>query len=1034
MKKIIGLGLLVLCAATLGSLTNPVINHKDNDLQTSTIDFVNEKNGIKKANVSTQVNNNKFSASKIYAQTAVDDEGFEYLRFATALRGKFDNVTYTRHIEGLEDKTDPVTTIYKGISANGVTTYSNGTDFVNYDVTSTKEYYWACYTIKFNKDSIYKNTDITVTLNVDGATTSRTTNLTAVKNNIDGQLSLQDQINKGNIDISKYNVTTINNHITSDAGIYIQGLTTDGNNIYFSITDNIYLFIRKYNPITKEITDVSDKLKMDTTSTSDGNHIKYINNKIYIIANNGQVKIFDLSTKEFIEGPTFTDLVGTIKDIGYNEKTKQFITLNTEGLIQIYDNFKAVNSFNVGKNSSIGGGAIKSIQNDNNYVYVSYIANNYRGMTIKTFNYVGSKINEYEITNSAFMSSCEKDFNCPNFVFSNNKIYLSGITWTNAHGELYELDFNAKTSNYIKNDIKWNEYEGYASIYNQNITYNYDLVNSVFNVSGYPYVHGACNDITDSRYGYFAANKGNNQKGIIIKYDFVDNTIVGYSKEYTAYKTEDNIKDKYTYTDNANIFMYNGKIYALDSYGKFMSVNANDITGIGTGDITQDDTTLDFKLTEQIKSVTYSSDEHRFAVNTTAGNLYIFSEDLTQINKIEKVGTAQTIYSEGERIYMFFKHEDKKIVKTETITDSEGKETTVNTNKYYDTATINSYDWDGTKISTKKYGTEDDPIGASYTKTGNRCTNLQNMIILNGDLFITRLVHSGGSTAGTSGGYLYKLNIKEKEQLNSLITNKTLGEYLETTTETNFKVVEKEKNSTFNGFCYIQDAVTVKDEIYYAYTNSNNTEMCIKKVNPLTGQFITSKTPINLGKPSDSTSISDLGKLFVYNDKLWFVEYNSKKVNAIDLDTLDIIPNETKEFTMLPEKTVIKDVMYNEFTDTFAILGTEDYQVYNLYFVNSNAELIKTTQVNGWSGSIKSLNGNNDYLYVSYSGDGKNNINFLVYDYEGNFIKNATIASDIMPTENFNTQAITEYKGMIVLVGLGWSTNSGGFIYYVNMK
>ena len=210
--------------------------------------------------------------------------------------------------------------------------------------------------------------------------------------------------------------------------------------------------------------------------------------------------------------------------------------------------------------------------------------------------------------------------------------------------------------------------------------------------------------------------------------------------------------------------------------------------------------------------------------------------------------------------------------------------------------------------------------------------------------------------------------------------------------------------------------------------------MCIKKVNPLTGQFITSKTPINLGKPSDSTSISDLGKLFVYNDKLWFVEYNSKKVNAIDLDTLDIIPNETKEFTMLPRKTVIKDVMYNEFTDTFAILGTEDYQVYNLYFVNSNAELIKTTQVNGWSGSIKSLNGNNDYLYVSYSGDGKNNINFLVYDYEGNFIKNATIASDIMPTENFNTQAITEYKGMIVLVGLGWSTNSGGFIYYVNMK
>ena len=145
---------------------------------------------------------------------------------------------------------------------------------------------------------------------------------------------------------------------------------------------------------------------MDTTTESDGNHIKYINNKIYIIANNGQVKIFDLSTKEFIDGPTFTGLVGTIKDIGYNEKTKQFITLNTEGLIQIYDNFKAVNSFNVGAYSNNNKCALKSIQNDNNYIYVSYKTDNYRGMIIKTFNYVGAKNNEYEITNSAFMSSC----------------------------------------------------------------------------------------------------------------------------------------------------------------------------------------------------------------------------------------------------------------------------------------------------------------------------------------------------------------------------------------------------------------------------------------------------------------------------------------------------------------------------------------------------------------------------------------------------------------------------------------------------
>ena len=261
MKKIIGLGLLVLCAATLGSLTNPVINHKDNDLQTSTIDFVNEKNGVKKANVITQVNNNKFSASKIYAQTAVDDEGFEYLRFATALRGKFDNVTYTRHIEGLVDKTDPVTTIYKGISANGVTTYSNGKDFVNYDVTSTKEYYWACYTIKFNKDSIYKNTDITITLNVDGYSDTKTTSLEKIKNYVEdnsvNNLNFIESLNYANVYNHDYNFTLVSEKFNVDTYDYIHGACNDLNDdryAYFSMnqTANKKGIIGKYDFETKK--------------------------------------------------------------------------------------------------------------------------------------------------------------------------------------------------------------------------------------------------------------------------------------------------------------------------------------------------------------------------------------------------------------------------------------------------------------------------------------------------------------------------------------------------------------------------------------------------------------------------------------------------------------------------------------------------------------------------------------------------------------------------------------------------------------
>lgn len=760
MKKIIGLGLLVLCTATLGSLTNPVINHKDNDLQTSTIDFVNEKNGIKKANVTTQVNNNKFSASKIYAQTAVDKEGFEYLRFATALRGKFDNVTYTRHIEGLGDKTDPVTTIYKGISANGVTTYSNGKDFVNYDVTSTKEYYWACYTIKFNKDSIYKNTDITVTLNVDGYVDTKTTSLEKIKN--------------------------------------------------------------------------------------------------------------------YVEDNTVNNL---------------------------------------------------------------------------------------------------------NFIESLN----------------------------------------YANVYNHD--YNFTLVSEKFNVDSYDYIHGACNDLNDDRYAYFSMNQSANKNGIIGKYDFETKKIVAYSKPFVLSNEE-------TWSDNANIFSYKDKVYIIDSYGKFGSIKASELTGSDSAQVTQNDTTLVFKENGQeisnIKAVAYNKKVNKFAVYA-GSKLYYFNEELNLEKTITNISGLQTIYTDGADLFGLINNGKSFDVVTEKTDDGKDK---VTKGTYYDTATIKQFDWNGNLISTSTYGSQEKPIGEIYTVNGVRCSNIQNMIVHNGKLFFTKLVYNSYGNMKI-GAYLYEFDTSALTKH----SNTTLGEYLETTTETNFTVFEQEKNSIIDGgFCYIQDVVTVGDEIYYAYTNSNNTKMCIKKVNPLTGQFITSNTPINLGKPSGSEDISDLGKLFVYNDKLWFVEYWSKKINAIDLNTLDIIPNETKEFTMLPEKTFIKDVMYNEFTNTFVILGSEDGKVYNLYFVNSNDELIKTTQVNGWSGSIKSLNGNNDYLYVTYSSDGKNSINFLVYNYEGNLIKKATIASDIMPTEKFNTQAITEYKGMLVLVGLGWNENTGGFIYYVNMK
>lgn len=731
------------------------------DLESSTTDFVNEKSNVKKVALrNASSGNNAFKASKIYFQTASDAEGYEYLRFAAALRGAYSKVSFTRKIAGLGDKTDEVTTLYKGIAANGKVSFTNGDELVDYDVTSTKNYYWACYTIRFKSDSTYKDSDITLTLNVDDKyTDSRTISLNAAKT------------------------------------------------------------------------------------------------------------------------------------------------------------------------------------------------------------YVEDKTN-----------------------------------------------------------IKWNEYDGYASIYNSSITYSYDLVKSLFNVSGHPYVHGVCNDLNDSRYAYFSMGTNNNQKVVIAKYDFETHTVVGYSKEFIGYNTADNTNDKYTWTDNANIFMYKDKIYALDSYGKFVSVKASEITGNSIGEVTQNDTTLDFKLSEQIKSVAYSKEKDRFAVNTTSDNLYIFDGELNQIKTVSKAGKVQTIYSDGNKIYMFAKHEQNIVTKTENE---------VKTYKYYDTATITTYDWEGNKLTSKTYGDEENPVGPAYEKKGNRSTNLQNMIIVNGELYITRLIHSGSAEAGSAGGYLFKVNVNEKEDLENLITSRTLGEYVEAKATPSFAVNEMVAAHKVTDCGYLQGVTTDGDSVYYAYTNGSNSKARLVRSNPLTGESFTASNLVTIDE-NDKIS-ADAGKIFYYNDNIWVTKRNSKTVFEVNKDTF-VETGDSLTFDNMPE--ILKNAAYDKFNDRLVLLGVSGA----LYTYDKNSKVVsKLADAKGFSDlAVSNLFANDDYIYVTYTTNGIKGVKTSIFDFNGKLIKQVAIedTTNISPnTNNFNTQGLIDYKGVGIIIGLSWdSTYGGGYVYSVKMN
>lgn len=730
------------------------------DLESSTTDFMNEKSNVKKVALrNASSGNNAFKASKIYFQTASDSEGYEYLRFAAALRGAYSKVSFTRKIAGVEDKTDEVTTLYKGIAANGKVSFTNGDELVDYDVTSTKNYYWACYTIRFKSDSTYKGSDITLTLNVD----------------------------------DKY---------------------TDSRTI--------------------------------------------------------------------------------------------------------------------------------SLNNAKNYVE-------------------------------------DKSVN-----------------------------------------LNFDQYQNYANLYGDNSKSSYDLVSKQFAPSGYEYVHGACNDLDNPRYAYFSMNKSQNQYGIIVKYDFETNKVVGYSKQYQAHDGT----EQYYWTDNANVFFYNGKIYIITSQGTFVSVKASDITGDGVGEVTQNDTSLNFKLNKSdennlsgIKAVAYSKEKDKFAVYTN-NTMYIYDGKLNLEKTLTSTGGFQMIYSDGERLYGFIKQEQT----VEIVKDGE----TLKQGTYYDAAIIKTYSWDGTLISKTTYGSKDKPIGDVYTVNRVRCSNLQNMIMHNGKLFITRLVYVG-YTNMPMGAYLYEFKTTSLEKH----PNITVGEYVEANTETNFVANELVARYKESGCSYLQGVTTDGDYIYYAYTNGDNTKARLVRSNPLTGEWVSATNFVTIADSNDNKS--DAGKIFYYNDNIWVTKFNSKTVFEVNKDTL-VETGESLTFDKMPEN--LKNAAYDKFNDRLVLLGVSGA----LYTYDKDSKAVsKLADAKGFSGlGVSNLFANDDYIYVTYTTNGIKGVKTSIFDFDGNLIKQVAIedTTNICPSTNsFNTQGLIDYKGVGIIIGLSWEgTYSGGYIYSVKMN
>ena len=176
--------ILVLSSLVLGGLALGLPHQ-----QASMVEYAYDVNNEA---VQLNVRNNQIGSedtvdvSRTFVQYGIRENNNYVLRFATAVKGSIDQITYTRTAEGREDNVKNVTHVYQGLLAGESTVYYNPvTQDVTTDETYKGMYYWACYTIEYTSEEA-KALEVSVSATVvdseqnEVSSTPRTTSLATV--------------------------------------------------------------------------------------------------------------------------------------------------------------------------------------------------------------------------------------------------------------------------------------------------------------------------------------------------------------------------------------------------------------------------------------------------------------------------------------------------------------------------------------------------------------------------------------------------------------------------------------------------------------------------------------------------------------------------------------------------------------------------------------------------------------------------------------------------------------------------------------
>lgn len=727
---------VALASLVLGSGIVSLNNEKEN-LKDFAYDTFNATKGVSIKNA--RKTNQSVENSTIYAQVATKD-GVDYLRFATAIRGDINSVSYNRTIVATgasKDKT--ITTVYKSISAKNSESadalsvfYTENGSLTDLALSSTKDFYWACFTIAFETET-YKESDLNISVSVNGnVVASRTTSLYRVKNYYeDPNVKLGTFLSKSNNNSVDTKLVSPSSGIKDGSYKIPRGAVSDGEYAYYplNVMGSKTSKIVKCNFLTNSIVKESEVInltseKNDEWSQTAGNLFIY-KDYIYQIMRDGSFKVFNKDLVEMnLENKLSLSLPSrTIYDVEYNAKLNKFVIATKDKKVYFAnENDGKIIVDNTQHSISLADGfTFNDITSDDEYIYVIGGQDNVTQACIYVYDWNGNYVTKVitNATNEKFTS----DVNIQGMIIHNNHYYISLSRYGNEGLLIYELLFKQTSS--IESKYTFDEAVEYMNLANKSeediVVANYKQLNEAQIMEKIKVedkdmeffsLRGAA---IDDNYLYLPLNNNVAKNTIIAKYDLATNKVVKYSNVLVLGANSSWGKDP------GSLFIVNDTIYVVKKDGLLaLDKELN---------VVESKLNIDFGNTaNNLLSIQYNEKLNKFAILDGYYNLY-FAENGKKATWIAKlkfssfVTAIESLSSTDKYIY--------SIAKNNELAGAE----------------INVLDWNGNVIRNNvKFS------GSIESKWfANNAYNVQNIIVNGSKTYVLGL-----NFGGTKGAYIFE--------------------------------------------------------------------------------------------------------------------------------------------------------------------------------------------------------------------------------------------------------------------------------------